>query len=302
MSKKTKPKIAMPLKTKPAGKKTAFVLAGGGSLGAVEVGMLEALVAHGTIPDLVVGSSVGAINGAHFSGDPTPRGVEGLAEIWRGLRRSDVFPISPLGGMLGLLWQRNHLVDPKRLRRLIETSLPYRNLEDAVIPMHVVAADILSGQEVIVSSGPAADAVLASAAIPAVFPPVELGGQYLSDGGVASNTPISAAIELGADRVVVLPTGFSCSLTAPPSNAMSMALHGLGLLISRQLVVDVEHFQNTVKLHIVPPLCPVDTLPSDFSRSGHLIEHAAESTRQWLDGGGLGRTEIPPHMRAHSHR
>jgi len=203
---------------------TAFVLAGGGSLGAVQVGMLAALARRGLVPDLIVGASVGAINAAYYAAEPDERGVERLKRIWLELRRTDVFPFSPIASMLGFFGKTDHLVAPGPLRSLIESELPYERLEDAPLPCYVVATDALEGTEVVLSSGPAAAALLASAAIPAVFPPVLLDGRFLLDGGVSNNTPISIAVEMGATRVIVLPTGISCSLQAPPCWR-----HGTGL-------------------------------------------------------------------------
>ncbi len=287
--------------TAGAASRTAFTLAGGGSLGAVQVGMLEALVAHGVSADLIVGASVGAINGAYFAARPDAEGARSLRRIWRGLRRGDFFPFTPFGGLLSFFSLRNHLVDPTPLRRLIERHLPYRDLNEAAIPFHAVATDILTGREVVLSSGRAVEALLATAAIPAVFPPVELEGKYLADGGLANNTPISAAVALGADRVIVLPTGTSCDVEKPPANSMAMALHALNLLIARQLIVDIERFADALELRVVPPLCPLETTPADFSRASELIDRAAESTRDWLESGGLDKTIIPDHMRPHSH-
>ena len=281
--------------------KTAFVLAGGGSLGAVEVGMLETLMAQGITADLVVGASVGAINGAYFAARPDAEGVRSLRQIWRGLHRRQVFPFAPLGSLLSFFSLRNYLVDPTPLRRLLERHLPYRDLTESAIPFHVVATNILTGSEVVLSSGPAIEAVLASAAIPGVFPPVELEGRYLADAGIANNTPISVAVKLGADRVIVLPTGFSCDVEKPPASSMAMALHGLCLLIARQLIVDIELFADAVALRVVPPLCPLETTPMDFSKASDLIDRAAESTRDWLESGGLDRKAVPDHMRPHTH-
>ncbi len=282
--------------------KTAFVLAGGGSLGAVEVGMLQTLVDRGISADLVVGASVGAINGAYFAAFPDAEGVRKLARIWRGLSWRDVFPFSPFGPLLSFFALRNYLVDPTPLRRLLERHLPYRDLGQTAIPLHVVATDILTGTEVVLSSGPAIEAVLASSAIPAVFPTVQLEGRYLADGGIANNTPISVAVALGADRVVVLPTGFSCDVAEPPRTSMDMALHGMGLLIARQLITDIERLSDSsVALRVVPPLCPLETTPADFSRASELIDRAAKATSEWLEEGGLDTPAIPDHMRPHSH-
>lgn len=280
--------------------KTAIVLAGGGSFGAVQVGMLRELVATGIVPDLVVGSSVGAINGAYFAGVPNAKGVAQLEAMWCGLRRSEVFPFT-LRSLIGLFTHRSYLMDPRGLRNLLEQRLPYRNLEDAAIPVHVVATDVLDGGTVKLSTGPAADAVLASCAIPAAFPPVQIGERRLMDGGVASNTPISVAIELGAERVIVLPTGFACTLESPPRGAIASALHAINLMVARQLVRDLERYRGQAEIVTVPPLCPLSWSPYDFSHAGDLIEQTAAQTRRWLDGSGLAQRGVPGALRPHSH-
>lgn len=282
------------------GKKTAFVLAGGGSFGAVQVGMLRELVKHGIVPDLVVGSSVGAINGAYFAGAPTLEGVAQLEAIWRGLRRRDLFPFT-WRSVIGLFTRRDYLLNSHGLRALLEQRLPYRNLEDAVISVHVVATDVLDGGTVKLSAGPAADAVLASCAIPAAFPPVRIGERQLMDGGVASNTPISVAVELGAERLIVLPTGFACTLESPPRGAIANALHGITLMVAHQLVMELERYRGQAEIITVPPLCPLAVSPYDFSHAGELIEQAAAQTRRWLERRGLGKHRIPGALRPHSH-
>lgn len=284
-----------------AAPRTAFVLAGGGSLGAVEVGMLEALVAAGVRADLVVGSSAGAVNAAYFAGRPDVAGVRALRAIWIGLRARDVFPFSPLGGLLGALSLRDHMIDPRPFERLVTRHLTYRNLEDAEIPVHVVAANVLTGREALLSKGNAAAAVMASAAIPGVFPPVNIDDTYYFDGSVSSNTPVSAAFELGAERIIVMPTGYSCEMKRLPAGALAMALHGINVLVARQLVVDVERFMDRAEIRVVPPLCPVATQPFDFSTAAELIDRSAKTTRAWLTRGGLDHTGIPYELPPHTH-
>jgi NTE family protein len=281
-----------------AAPQTAFVLAGGGSFGAVQVGMLRELLAEGVVPDFIVGSSVGAINGAYLAGSPTLQGVARLEALWRGLRRQDVFPVS-LRSVIGLLGRRNFVVDSCGVRRLLEDNLPYRALENAACPLHLVATDLLGGAVVALSAGPVVDAVLASCAIPAAFPPVRIGERYLVDGAVASNTPIRAAMELGASRLVVLPTGYACALESPPRGALALMLHAVTLLTARQLVTDLERYSAEVEIVTVPPLCPLTVSPYDFSRGGELIERAATQTRRWLDQGGIGKHRIPGALRLH---
>ena len=282
-------------------KRTAFVLAGGGSLGAVEVGMLQALLDWGETPAFLVGASAGAINAAYFASDPTRAGADKLERLWCALRRRDVFPLN-LGSVLGLLRRRDYLVDSGALRRLLEHHLPYRRLEDAAMPIHIVASDMLTGHEVLLSSGSVIDAVLASTAIPGVFPPVQIDARLLVDGGVANNTPISTAVKLGATRIIVLPTGFACALNQMPSGAIARAMHALSLLVSRQLVHDAERFADSaIELRIVPSLCPLETSPYDYSVAHTLIAQAKACTRQWLDDGGLDGAGVPMQLREHHH-
>lgn len=272
---------------------TAFVFAGGGSLGAVEVGMLEALVEHGERPDLIAGASAGAINGAYFAADPSSAGVGRLKAIWCGLTRADVFPFG-WHSLVALFCRRDYLVPSDGLRRLLERHLPYPRLERASVPVHIVATELVTGDEVVLSQGSAVDAVLASTAIPGVFPSVVVDGRMLVDGGVCNNTPISAAVALGADRVVVLPTGYACGLKAVPPTAIGKALHSLGLLVARQLVRDIERFRDRTRLHVVPPLCPVTISPYDYGSGAVLIERALASTRAWIARGGLAVPAADP--------
>lgn len=176
--------------------RTAFVFAGGGSLGAIEAGMLRELVASGVVPDMVVGASAGAINAAFFACNPHAAGTAQLEALWRSVRRADVMPWSwrAMFSMLGILGgRREHLVDASGLQRLLARHFAQTLLEAATLPLHVVATDMRTGAEVVLSSGAIVPAVLASAAIPGVFPPVRIGDRLLIDGGVANNTQIGRA-------------------------------------------------------------------------------------------------------------
>lgn len=285
----------------PAGKlKTAFVFAGGGSFGAVQVGMLRALVARGVGADMVVGSSVGAMNAAYYAGTPTTEGVERLETIWRGLRRRDVFPITPRV-LLGLLRRHDFLLGSEGLYRLVHNHLPFRNLEEAKIPVHIVATDLLSGEPVVLSEGPAAQAIVASTAIPVAFAPVKVDRLYLADGAITSCTPVKVAVQLGAKRLILLPTGYACARETPPQGAVANALHALTLLISRQIRSELETLDEAIAFHVAPPLCPLIGSPYDFSQTAELIERAAARTDAWLAEGRLERREIPHKMNAHKH-
>jgi NTE family protein len=284
----------------PTGAKTAFVFAGGGSFGAIQVGMMHSLTAHGISADMVVGSSVGAINGAYYAGDPTLKGVQQLERVWRGLQRHDVFPIT-WRTLLGFLWRRDFLIPHDGIRKLVDDHIPYRKLEEAKLPVHIVATDIISGDSVVMSEGSVAEAIIASTAIPGAFAPIRYKGHYLSDGAVSSNTPIKIAVRQGARRLIILPTGHACATKTPPVGAVANVLHALTLLIARQLVSELESLDPAIKYYVVPPLCPLVGSPYDFSRTADHIERAIESTNAWLALSGLEQSGIPEELRPHSH-
>jgi len=280
--------------------KTAFVLAGGGSFGAVQVGMLHSLAAHGIAADMVVGSSVGALNGAFYAGDPTLAGVERLGEVWRGLERHDVFPMS-WRTVLSFLWHRDFLISHDGIRKLIDDHIPYRNLQDAKVPVHIVTTDIISGDTVVLSDGSTSEAIVASTAIPGAFAPIPYKNYYLADGAISSNTPIQVAVQKGARRLIILPTGHACATQAPPVGAVANALHALTLLIARQLVIELERLDPGIEYFVVPPLCPLVGSPYDFSRTADHIDRAIATTDAWLGRHGLQQGMIPGEMRPHSH-
>jgi NTE family protein len=280
--------------------RTAFVFAGGGSFGAIQVGMMESLARRGIGADMVVGASVGALNGAFYASDPTVDGVERLANIWRGLKREDVFPFS-VRTMLSFLWRRDFLIPHDGIRKLIEDYIPYRNLEEAKLPLHIVTTNIITGDSVVFSKGPTAEAIVASTAIPGAFAPIRYKDLYLADGAVSSNTPVRIAVEKGARRLIILPTGHACANEAPPAGAVATALHALTLLIARQLVNELENLAPGIEYFVVPPLCPLVGSPYDFSRTAEHINRARESTDEWLAKGGLEQSGIPHELRPHDH-
>lgn len=278
---------------------TAFVLTGGANLGAVQVGMLLALEEAGVHPDLYVGTSVGALNATFMAGRPGGGGAQALAGVWSRLRRQDVFPTSARRSLRIAQGRERGLVSPANLGRLVRTHLPYRDLEDAPVPVTVVAVDVCTSADVALSRGPAVESVLASAAIPGVFPPVEIGGRTFMDGGVVDNAPIAHAVARGADVVWVLPAGYACSLTEPPRTALGMALQGLNVLVQRRLAHDLEVYMDRADIRVVPPLCPVKVPPTDFSRSSGLIADARASTQQWLRNGRSGGPAVGLHGHDH---
>ena len=270
----------------------AFVLSGGAGLGAIQVGMLRALYEHGVSPDVIVGTSAGALNGAFIASRPqTIATADALATIWRDLRRGQVFPVNPVTGLLGFLGARDHLVPDSGLRRLIGRHVACRDLGELPIPLHVVAVDVTSGEELRLSHGPVLEAVLASCAVPGVLPPVTWGDRALMDGGVANNTPISHAVELGARRIYVLPTGHACALDEPPAAR------------SRWPARDQPaHPSPSGRRHrappprreliVLPPPCPLGITPIEFARADVLIERALDDASEFLASGGEERDPI----------
>lgn len=263
--------------------RTAFVLSGGASLGAIQVGMLQALYERHVEPDLIVAASAGALNGAFIAARPTTAAtVAELADIWIGLRREHVFPLNPLTGLLGFAGLRRHMVPDRGLRALIERHLTTERLEELRIPLHVVATEVLTGSEVRLSEGPLPEAILASTAIPGVLPTVDWRGRELMDGGVANNTPISHAVELGARRIYVLSAGQACELESAPRNALGMVLHATNLLVQRRLADDIDRYRDAAELVVLPPPCPVGVQPMDFGHAESLIATALTDGRRFL--------------------
>jgi NTE family protein len=272
------------LRAERAGSRTAFVLSGGASLGALQVGMLHALFEQGLTPDLLVGTSVGAVNAAFIaSRAPSTATADQLAEVWCGLRREDVFPFSPRTLIVGLTGRRDHLFPDRGLRRLLEQHVEFADISEASIPLHVVAFDVNEQAEVLLSEGLAVDVIAGAAAIPGVFPTVRVGTRLLVDGGVANNTPLSHAIALGAERVFVLPSRDPHSNAAGlPRGAIGAAIDGIGVLTDARLRFDLERYARDVELIVLP--CPNKgrVVPTDFGHSSQLIKEARRATRAFL--------------------
>ncbi|WP_306357905.1 MULTISPECIES: patatin-like phospholipase family protein [unclassified Nocardia] len=280
----------------------AFVLSGGAAHGAIQAGMLTALYENDIAPDLITAASAGALNAAFIASRPaTPETAADLARIWLALRRADVFPLNPVTGFLGFSGRRNSFVSPHGLREVVSRSLEFQRLEDAPIPLSVVATDLLTGAEQRLDTGPAVDALLASAAIPGVFPPVRWGDRLLVDGGVAAHTPIADAIDRGARTIYVLATGYSCALHRPPRGPLGIATHALSMLIQHQVAADIARVPEYVRLIVLPPPCPLDIPSTDFSHAAELIDRARADALAFLPY--LDHRRVPASMRhpVHEH-
>ncbi len=181
----------------------------------------------------------------------------------------------------GFCGRRNHLVPDRGLRQLVRRHLEFEDLAGAAIPVHLVAFDLVAGRELLLSEGPAVDAVVAAASIPGVFPPVEIADRCLIDGGVVNNTPISHAVELGAERIFVLPTRDPGSLPErPPQSALDTAIYGLGLLIEGRLQADVARYSPDVELVVLPAANGAGVQPTSFDHADYLISQAPVASAQ----------------------
>jgi NTE family protein len=268
---------------------TAFVLSGGGNLGSIQVGMLRALYRVGIRPDFIVGTSVGSLNGAWLAAHGNNADLEQLLQIWVRMKRGNIFPTDLVGGFRGFVGQRDHLVSPVGLRRLIERHIDATTFSELQIPLHVVATDITTGEDVLLNNGTLTEAVCASAAIPGIFPLVTINGRKLVDGGVVNNCPISQAIALGATTIWVLPCGYACSLQQAPTGALGTMLQAVSLLIQNRLLVDFHRYRDMVDLRMLPTLCPVNVGPTDFSQATRLIAESDALVSSWLEDPSVGQ-------------
>jgi NTE family protein len=255
--------------------------------------MLRALYELGIAPDLLVATSAGALNAAFVASRPqTVATTRDLGRIWRSLQREDVFRISPWIVVAGLLGKRDHLVPAGAMRDLVERYLEFDDLADAPIPLHLVAFDLEDGREVLLSGGPARDAVAGAAAIPGVLPPVPFGERRLIDGAVVNNTPISHAVELGAERIYVLSTQDPVPTPSRgPQGALNAAISGVGLLIGSRLEADIARYTGEAELIVLPAPNPLAVQPTDFGHSSRLIRDGLAAARRHLtqlrDGASL---------------
>ena len=267
--------------------KVAIVLSGGGPLGALQVGALKGLFEHGVRPDMVVGTSVGSMNAAYLAFNPTPDGVKEMEAHWRAFTEDDLFP----GGRFRAAWARmfvrgNKLFESSGLRNVISAHLgPDTNIEQAAIPLGIVATDLETGAERVFTSGSLIDALLASAAMPGVYPPVEIEGRLYTDGGVANNVPIAPAVEMGATTLYVLNSTSHTNQRRPLVRPMDYFFHGFTLARAQRLTIDMRLYADKVNLVMIP------TPPFDFfvpfasmEYTSKLIDLAYKHTKKFLAG------------------
>jgi NTE family protein len=277
---------------------TAFVLAGGGSRGAVQVGMLEELVRRGIRADRVFGASVGAINGAAYAGNPTPEGLERMAGVWRNVKGTDIFPRGTFDGPWAFFQKRASVHANSGLRAIVEAGIDYENLEDAVIPVEVVTTSLTDGRERWISHGPAVEAILASSAIPSIFPPVRIDGDVLVDGGVVNNVPISRALAAGCDRIYVLLCGPLHYHPPPPRRPAEAALTAFFVAVHARFVRELAALPPGVEVVVFSGGGDPSGQYRDFSATAALIDEGRAEVADVLDRYAGTSQEVAPEVAA----
>jgi NTE family protein len=230
---------------------TAFVLGGGGLLGAHEVGMLRALSEAGIRPELVVGTSIGAVNGAFVAADPD-RAAQRLGELWRGESLGAVFSENVLGRAVRLARSGTHLHAIEPLHELLGDTLAARDFTDLALPFHCVAASIEKATARWFSSGPLIPAVMASCAVPGLLPPVEIDGAHYFDGGLVDSIPVGRAIALGASTVYVLQVGRIESTLPVPKRPWEVGLVAFEIARRHRFHEEMSDLPPQVQVHVLP--------------------------------------------------
>lgn len=265
----------------------AFVLSGGGSYGAVQVGMLRALTEAGVSPDLVVGASVGALNGVRFAASPG-QAVPALTELWTSLQKSRIF-----GGRtrIGRRWsalrrglRRNtaSICSPDGLRALIDDAIPLPYVENLPIRTGIVVTDAQLGQPKVVTRGEVGPLLQASTAVPGVFPPVKVEGCYYIDGGTSANVPIRQAVALGGRSLVVLDANPPTMPGTIPTSVIGSVIHASMIMLRNQRADADEELKGKMPILHLPQPTPPELSPFDFSTTAELIEAGYSATRSFL--------------------
>jgi len=284
--------------------RTAFVLSGGGNMGALQVGMLRALLERRIRPALVLGCSVGALNGAAIAAEPTLAMVGRLQDLWLDLEDKDVLPGGLLPTTVQLARKGVALHTNTALRGLIEGVLTDRSFADLAVPFQCVATDLEAAKEVWFSEGPLVDAILASAALPAVLPPVEIDGVRYLDGAIVNDVPVTRAVELGATTIYVLHTGTFDRPRPEPRRPFDMALHAYWIARRARFQRDLALIPPDVEVVILPTGDPQAVRFNDLTQSAALIDTAYRASVAVLDGpppseGGEGETGRSTYREAH---
>jgi NTE family protein len=273
----------------------AFVLPGGGSGGAAQVGILHSLLSAGVRPDVLVGCSVGALNAAFFAMDPTLAQVERMETLWLGLSRETVFGTRRTGAAARMLTHRDHLWSPRPLRNLIARNCPIDDLADLAVPVEVVTTDIDNGVARWWRSGPAGEILYATACLPGLLPPAMLDGHRHVDGGVLEPAPVQRAVDLDASTVYVL------GEIVGPDEEPAASLTALNVLVRSFAVSRYARLPDPAGLAragqrviVVPGASTVGVAITDFRQTRRLLTESRARSRRFLLETGLASDSPGP--------
>jgi NTE family protein len=230
----------------------AFVLGGGGLLGAHEVGMLRALAEQGIRPEMILGTSIGAVNGAFHAADPTPAGVQRLSELWSELAPAELSALTALRGLTTLARSRTHLQSFSAVRERLSENLPVQKVEELTVPFQCVAASVERAAEHWFTEGSLPDVLLASCAVPGILPAVRIGQEHFIDGGIVNSIPVSRAVILGATRIFVLQVGRLEQPLRPPRWPWEVGLVAFEVARRHRFAHDLHSLPESVELHVMP--------------------------------------------------
>ncbi|GAA1994326.1 patatin-like phospholipase family protein [Amycolatopsis minnesotensis] len=269
-----------------------FVLGGGGSLGAMQVGMLRALTESGVTPDLVAGTSVGSLNGAVLAlgeGDPLAR----LERIWAHMTKHEAFPGGVLSQVRTLRHSKTNLFPNTGLAAIVAEHVGADTaFDDLALPLGVVTTDVDTAEPLLLRSGPLLSPLLASCAIPGIFPPVQHDGRLLYDGGLVANVPMRQALSMGAKSLVVLDCAFPGKLPSAPKTFAEVMMFTAMISMRNQAVLEAPVAAAEVPVLYLPGPAPIRLSPLDFTRTDELSAAAHETASAYLagvsvDGAGL---------------
>ncbi len=275
-----------------AGMTTAFVLGGGGQLGAHQVGMLRALIERGITPELIIGTSIGAVNGAMIASDPSLATIDRLADLWTTIGQKGILDGSIFEWIKTFTQSGTHLQGNESLRQLLTDALHVELIEELVVPFQCVAACIEIAGIHYFERGPLVDAVLASSAVPGLLPPVEIDGRHYLDGGLVASIPLDRAIVLGATRIHVLQVGRIEAPLEVPSKPWEVAMVAFEISRRHRFVETLANVPPEVEVHVLPtgePKAFNDLKQYRVSSSSTVadrIERSYEATCAYLDGIG----------------
>jgi len=268
--------------------RTAFVLGGGGLLGAVEVGMLRALLEHDVRPDLVLGTSVGALNGVMVASDPTPGVVDRLLGMWQATaEHSEVYSDGPLRQARRALSTGTHLHSSEPLRQRLRTEFGDTTFQELAVEFQCCAASIERAAEHWFTEGRVVDAVMASAAVPGLLPPAKVGDEHFLDGGIVNSIPLGRAVAEGAERIFVLQVGRIDRPLTVPRRPWDVARVSFEIARRHRFVREMEELPDNVEAHVLPSAGSArDDNPlayRDFARVRDRIEASYDASRAYLE-------------------